>query len=214
MSERESFLSRWSRLKRESGIEGIDGEKPADAVPSTDASPAPAFDPASLPPIESIVADSDVRPFLAAGVPAELTRAALRSAWVADPGIRDFIGIAESQWDFNQPNAIPGFGPLIIAEYRRALEIHALAGSDVAAGKVESPDQPERPSSVDLDAHSAPAEEVRTLAAVPADSCPDTDSGGRVVEVTGVHSATPKSRSEVGATAPSARRLHGGALPK
>jgi hypothetical protein len=41
-----------------------------------------------------------------------LARAALRRAWVADPAIRDFVGIAENQWDFNDPNAIPGFGSL------------------------------------------------------------------------------------------------------
>jgi hypothetical protein len=41
-----------------------------------------------------------------------LTRAALRRVWASDPAIRDFIGIAENQWDFNDPNGIPGFGPL------------------------------------------------------------------------------------------------------
>ena len=110
MSEHEDFLSRWSRLKRES-------EPTVDTAPGTDTAPAAVFDVATLPPIESIVADSDIRPFLALGVPAELTRAALRSAWAADPAIRDFIGIAESQWDFNDPAAIPGFGPLGVAEY-------------------------------------------------------------------------------------------------
>jgi hypothetical protein len=45
-------------------------------------------------------------------VPAELTRAALRRAWTSDPAIRDFIGIAENQWDFNVPTTIPGFGTL------------------------------------------------------------------------------------------------------
>jgi hypothetical protein len=74
------------------------------------------FDPASLPSIESIVADTDIVAFLRAGVPAELTRAALRRAWASDPAIREFIGIAENQWDFNDPNAIPGFGPLIPTE--------------------------------------------------------------------------------------------------
>jgi hypothetical protein len=216
MSEHESFLSRWSRLKRESGREGIDDdETPVDIVPSTEAGLAPAFDPATLPPIESIVADSDVRPFLAAGVPPELTRAALRSAWAADPAIRDFIGIAESQWDFNQPDAIPGFGPLAIAEYRRALEAQALAGFRVADGKGESPDQPERPAAADIDAHSWSAEELRNFAAAPADSFPDADSGGRVAEVTGGQSGIPNRASEPETTpGPGARRLHGGALPK
>jgi hypothetical protein len=72
----------------------------------------PPFDPASLPPIESITAESDIRGFLQAGVPAELTKAALRRVWTSDPAIRDFIGLAENQWDFTDPTTIPGFGPL------------------------------------------------------------------------------------------------------
>jgi hypothetical protein len=72
----------------------------------------PAFDPASLPPIESIDAGTDVTAFLQPGVPANLTQAALRRAWVADPAIRDFVGPAENAWDFNAPGGVPGFEPL------------------------------------------------------------------------------------------------------
>lgn len=70
------------------------------------------FDLASLPPIDSIVAGTDISAFLKRGVPLDLTRAALRRAWSTDPAIRDFIGLAENAWDFNDPNAMPGFGPL------------------------------------------------------------------------------------------------------
>jgi hypothetical protein len=93
--------------------EEIDG---ASAGSEAMAAPETPFDPASLPSIESIAADTDIIAFLRAGVPAELTRAALRRAWTSDPAIRDFIGIAENQWDFNDPNAIPGFGPLVPTE--------------------------------------------------------------------------------------------------
>ena len=115
MSDSETFLSRWLRLKRES----------ESAPPPADAPSPPAFDPASLPPIESIVADSNIQQFLHEAVPAELTRAALRSAWTADPAIRDFVGIAENQWNFNDHACIPGFGPLEAADY---LAAQALAG--------------------------------------------------------------------------------------
>jgi hypothetical protein len=57
---------------------------------------------AALPPIESIGDKSDIRGFLAPGVPVELTRAALRHAWVADPTIHDFVGLSENSWDFNR----------------------------------------------------------------------------------------------------------------
>jgi len=197
MSEDENFLSRWSRLKRESGMAGSGEEKrTVDTVSGTDMSPAAAFDVASLPPIESIVADSDIRPFLADGVPAELTRAALRSAWAADPAIRDFIGIAESQWDFNDPAAIPGFGPLGVAEYARALENRALASLNSAVeGMPENPGEAEAPTSANVDPPcSAPADEVRQVAAAPADS-------------------SSKSASEASPGSP-ARHPHGGALPK
>ena len=206
MSERESFLSLWSLLKRESDTAGIEGEKRVEIAPGPAAGAFPAFDPASLPPIESIVASSDVRPFLAAGVPPELTRAALRSAWAADPAIRDFVGIAESQWDFNQADAIPGFGPLAIAEYRRALEVQARAGSSVAEVSPESHDSPEPPPAPDIDAQATPAEQTRPLAATLAERLPDVDAGGRVPEAIAVYSVT--------ASVGSVRRLHGGALPK
>jgi hypothetical protein len=70
------------------------------------------FDAASLPPIESIGAGSDIRPFLEPGVPQDLARAALHRAWAADPAIRDFIGLSENSSDFNAPDAVPGFGSL------------------------------------------------------------------------------------------------------
>jgi len=69
-----------------------------------------------LPPLESITAGTDIRPFLAPGVPAELTRAALRRAWAADPAIRDHVGISENSWDFNAAGSMPGFGPLEITD--------------------------------------------------------------------------------------------------
>lgn len=100
MSDKDEFLTRWMRLKQESTVAAL-SEKPATAS-----------DPATLPTIESITGESDIRLFLQSGVPADLLRTALRTAWAADPKIRDFIGIAESQWDFNDPNAMPGFGPL------------------------------------------------------------------------------------------------------
>jgi TorA maturation chaperone TorD len=138
MTRSENIMSRWSRMKQESGkIAEPDGSssrhKPDEAeagdlnqataaTPPTD-SPAPAtFDLASLPPLQSITAGTDIRSFLGSSVPVELTRAALRRAWVTDPAIRDFIGIAENQWDFNDPTAMPGFGPL------RAEDVPGLAG--------------------------------------------------------------------------------------
>jgi hypothetical protein len=85
----------------------VDRDKPSAEVASK-----PEFDLASLPSLDSITAATDVRAFLSPGVPNELARAALRRAWSADPAIRDFKGLAENDWDFTDPAAMPGFGAL------------------------------------------------------------------------------------------------------
>jgi hypothetical protein len=189
MSEPETFFSRWSRLKSESGSEegGIEEKRTADALPHAEPSSPPVFDPASLPPIESIGADSDIRLFLQAGVPAELTRAALRSIWTADPSIRDFVGIAESQWDFNDPGAIPGFGSLGAGDC--ALAARVLGGLSNAVDEApESHEAPESPAAVEQPASTS----IR--------GCEPVEEAGQFA-----------SETHVG---PRPRRSHGSALPK
>jgi Protein of unknown function (DUF3306) len=117
VTETSNVFLRWARLKQqaktaprsESATTDIDSAAPQ-AGP--DAAKNEPVGPASLPSIDAITADTDIIAFLQSGVPAELTRAALRRAWTSDPAICDFIGVAENQWDFNDPNGIPGFGPL------------------------------------------------------------------------------------------------------
>ena len=100
----------------------------------------PAFDLSKLPSLDSITAATDIRPFLARGVPSALTRAALRRVWTADPAIRDFVGLAENAWDFTDPNAMPGFGPLettdevrrMIADVVRQIGEAALVGRELS----------------------------------------------------------------------------------
>jgi hypothetical protein len=111
MSGDESFFPRWSRRKRSAAATARQSAKPENAENSatskTAATALPAeeirslVDPEGLPPIDSIGTGSDIRPFLAAGVPADLARAALRRAWSVDPAIRDFIGLSENAWDFS-----------------------------------------------------------------------------------------------------------------
>jgi hypothetical protein len=160
MSDSETFLSRWLRLKRESE---------AAVPPAAEAPSPPAFDPASLPPIESIVADSNIQQFLHEAVPAELTRAALRSAWTADPAIRDFVGIAENQWNFNDHACMPGFGPLEAADY---LAAQALAGLTNVAQEV--PQDTEGTGQAALP-RGEPVEAVSPAASLPL--LGETDSG-------------------------------------
>jgi Protein of unknown function (DUF3306) len=169
MIEPDNFIQRWARLKRESDIEheigarrdgsAIEPKEPVLVPPKThrwiDAADEP-FDPSGLPSIEAITADTDVRGFLQSRVPAELTRAALRQAWTSDPAIRDFVGIAENQWDFNDPNAIPGFGPLgvtdgqaILTQVLGKLEIGPETFSESSASEGLTPPSINGPTSAE-----------------------------------------------------------------
>ena len=161
MTEREDFLSRWARRKREAAANATPAEtKPespapekADAKPANGPAPAetsggdvrgePLFDLSALPPIESISAGTDIRVFMQPGVPAALTRAALRRAWSADPAIRDYIGLSENAWDFTAPDSMTGFGPLDPAEVPRLLgqifgETHTAEAPPSASQQIAS----------------------------------------------------------------------------
>jgi len=172
MSEPENFIARWSRRKREAAEDAeatkssaapdaaAEGAHPSEdqsdtALGRSDArrSPEAAFDPTKLPPIETITAESDITAFLAPGVPPELTRAALRRAWAADPKIRDFIGLSENSWDFNAPGAMTGFGSLEMTDELRQ-QIARMVGRSLANATTDSPAQ----TSAEVQGKPSPAE--------------------------------------------------------
>ena len=140
VTEPENFLERWSKRKiterdrstadqttadKKTADDRASGDDQASAIvpPRSDATAPPSsdetFDFTQLPSIDSIGANTDVTAFLRPGVPSELTRAALRRAWSSDPAIRDFVGLVENGWDFNDPSAMPGFGPISPEEVAR-----------------------------------------------------------------------------------------------
>jgi hypothetical protein len=183
MSEPENFIARWSRRKREAAEDAeatkscaapdaaVEGAHPSedqgDAARGRSGarpSPEPAFDPTKLPPIETITAESDIRAFLAPGVPPELTRAALRRAWAADPKIRDFVGLADYDWDFNAPDAMTGFGPLEMTDELRQ-QIARMVGRSLATPATERPAQ----TSAEVQGKSSPAETSTESAAAAAE---------------------------------------------
>jgi hypothetical protein len=101
-----------------------------------------------------------VSAFLRPGVPADLTQAALRRAWVTDPAIRDFVGIAENSWDFNAPGGVPGFEPLRAIDDVQRLAALVLGGRPTTAS--EAPPAEE-------------AQKVPEQAAAPASEPPSVD---------------------------------------
>ena len=158
MSEPDNFLSRWSRRKAAANEKDVaqaavpDSEAKADAsaeqveqkesgagVPAAQTiTPPPEFDLSTLPPIESIGAGTDISAFLRAGVPADLTRAALRRAWAADPAIRDFVGLSENSWDFTAPGGVPGFGPLSAEDASRLMAQFTSSAKEIAGEAKEA----------------------------------------------------------------------------
>jgi Protein of unknown function (DUF3306) len=227
----ESFISRWARLKHEADAEAAPDTAPeAEATlveaavspnpelgavpPGNDTEIVEPFDPASLPSVDAITFDTDIRPFLQGRVPAALTRAALRQAWTSDPAIRNFIGIAENQWDFNDPGAIPGFGPLLGEDNVQSLSEQAIglhkklaetvSELPISAGQRQTVVTDEEPTA--LDQIAPPASDG--LPAVEVDVPASTDD-----------SSEETMASEDGDAAgeddfSSNRRSHGSALPR
>lgn len=215
----QDFLQRWSRRKL--GItETEDAAPPAPEPPQTgelqsvpppaeaSAEPQAPFDLESLPPIESIDATTDIRAFLAPGVPAELTRAALRRAWTSDPAIRDFVGIAENQWDFTNPDAIPGFGSLDFKEEEVRAMVSRLFGEGpqtASASDRAGPQPPDAPTALtDATSLTQPAPD------------PSPQGGGECAQLPVNHPSEidrTAVQNDGGAEKP-AHRKHGAALPK
>ena len=157
--------------------------------------------PASLPAVESITGESDIRQFLQADVPTELVRAALRAAWSTDPAIRDFVGIAESQWDYNDPNAMPGFAPLAPMQTAQSVVRPSVALLDGA------PDEVQRTSEVVNPQRDGQVDKVWLSSG--------RENGNPVSEPVTAEPAEPAQASHPREdTADSRPRRHGSALPK
>ena len=221
----EEFIARWSRRKRAAEEEAAQAPAEARTVPRSEPSAAAfpqnvasespeenAFDPASLPSIDSITDASDITAFLRKGVPLELTRAALRRAWATDPAIRDFVGLAENAWDFNDPTAIPGFGTLdhspeqvrqMVAEMFGEVRQAAAQIADVADDRQRDDTVGNIDASADRTPEAdelEPARDVEDLAAVASQKDGTEDI------------AMQKNAAPSGEHQP--RRSHGGALPQ
>lgn len=203
MSE-EEFLARWSRRKRESQAEPA---KPAAAQPTPPSEVKDdegEFDLSSLPSIDEINAATDITAFLGKKIPRDLSRAALRRAWATDPAIRDFVGLAENAWDFNDPNAMPGFGPLDCSSEELAALVDRIVGGvreaaqSIAEATIETGDSP-------AELHQAEVAVVSNVVE-PSD---ETEQQAIPVAV----QPTVADRS-VNPAEPVTPRAHGGALPR
>jgi hypothetical protein len=237
MSNPENFLARWSRRKHAAALESEEAISPAapspasleeaartersseteclddrGILPGTGLDPAaPPFDPLSVPPIESITADTDIRGFLAPGVPPDLARAALRRAWAADPKVRDFVGLADYDWDFNTPGSMAGFGSLEMTDdlCRAAAQIIGRAPSPGEPDMIE-PDMMAQPQQVRHQVENTElAKNARIAASI---SSGEADDFKHRDQESG--STPPQARMPESSQLSIVRQSHGGALPK
>lgn len=160
----DGFLSRWSRLKRESAAQdraAATDATPAAGAPATVPEAGPEPDGAagpqagrsleelidSLPKVEDLVPGQDLSVFMQAWVPADLRHAALRRMWLVDPAIRDYVSPAlDYAYDYNNPASIAGFGSMqttadqireVMAMFDRAIGPDQTDGAPGHSTKVE-----------------------------------------------------------------------------
>jgi Protein of unknown function (DUF3306) len=215
MNDPDNFLSRWSRRKRGAGaqpgseesapLERNDrgeavappcGEEKSPAAPGSKppTSSVPDFDVSSLPPIETIGADTDISAFMQKGVPSALRHAALRRVWSADPAICDFIGPNENFWDAAGPDGIPGFGDLDPNLDVKRMVSELFGEIDPAKAT------PEKSEITDASGPSAELSETHPLSD---DRPPDQ-----------AENAAPQQQVPEPASSKKITRRHGGALPE
>jgi len=213
----EHFIARWSRRKQEAKGDHAEPaqEEPSEARGSAFSSRAaaepipPETELSNLPPIESIDAATDITAFLRKGIPQELSRAALRRAWSADPAIRDYVGLAENAWNFNDPNAMAGFGPL---DYS-AEQVDALVRR-IVGGAMEVAESDPLVEAAEAGGQPAPAEPGFVQLASPVKEITDPrplDEPAAVETPANSAASQPVAASEDNRLR---RRTHGGALPQ
>jgi Protein of unknown function (DUF3306) len=210
----EQFLARWSRRKQEANA-GYAEPAPEAAVANEPSSDGAASEPvpqetdlSNLPPIESIDAATDITAFLRNDIPQELSRAALRRAWSTDPAVRDFVGLAENAWDFNDPNAMPGFGPLDYSVEQVDALVRRIVG-DVVQVAESLPIPPAE--TVESALQSATAEVGSGETSDQTIEDPRSLGESAPTELPSSAAAQPLAANE---EIPVPRRTHGGALPR
>ena len=201
------FLSRWSQRKlAEKDGEALPPDPPP--APAALAGPPPAiaddqpveapaeeeFDLSTLPPIETLTAESDFSVFWKKGVPEALRQAALRRAWVADPVIRDYVSPLDYGWDFNTPGGLPpGFSDTLAETAEKVAELLRQAVGE----RDPEPPAPPEPLAV---AEVPPEAEAEPEAEQPALLAEDAEQPSQ-------------EYMTVAKEIPAPRRRHGGALP-
>ncbi|MGL4441323.1 MAG: DUF3306 domain-containing protein [Bosea sp. (in: a-proteobacteria)] len=136
--KQDGFLGRWSRRKLSPQLDaGPKPEEEAAALPTAAEPDTRPRDPETgelidedivsrLPHVEDLKAGGDLSAFMQKGVPEALRREALRTMWLNDPMIRNYVSPAlDYAYDYNIPGGAPGYGPLTESDMANAREFLA-----------------------------------------------------------------------------------------
>jgi hypothetical protein len=164
-------------------------EPPAETPPGPppEATPDPAPD---LPPLDSIGAETDLAPWLRAGVPTALRNAAMRRKWLATPAIRDYVDPAlDYAWDWNAAAAVPGaagrIGTEAVQKMLRALTEPPPPAPTTPQAEAEAQADPE-PDPATPDAPPPPPPPAAGAMAAPSEPAPrPRRHGGALPRTTG-----------------------------
>jgi len=210
MSGDDTFLSRWSKRKREALAQPADdaGASLAEGVETggeqAEQGEEEPFDLSLLPDLESLTGESDIQSFLHKAVPDVLRNAALRKVWALDPAVRNYVGEAlDYAYDWNTPGAIPGFGEMLSNEQSAEFVRNLLAGPEADEKVIEhaAVQQNEPPLSASRPEHDDQKNDA-------------TDHNNQPIENKDFnnepHQAAPQPEETI---QPLRQRRHGGALP-
>jgi len=214
MSGDDTFLSRWSKRKREALAPPADeagapmGEGKEGRQAQADEGEDQPFDLSLLPDLETLTGESDIQSFLHKAVPDVLRNAALRKVWALDPAVRNYVGEAlDYAYDWNTPGAIPGFGEILSDEQSVAFVRNLLAGPDANENVIEHAQQ---------DAATQQSADAPSLALQKADEGQDaaSEQDNQASVNTYFTERNEESSAQLAAAAQPLRKArHGGALP-
>lgn len=163
MSEKENFVSRWSRLKRQAETEPE--PKPVEAAPPIAAEVAPI----ELPPVESLTMDSDFSVFMRPEVDESLRRTALRKL-LRDPHFNVMDGLDVYIDDYGKPDPIPAAMLSQLAVVKRMFQNRSDA--DRKDEQAERDDGMSRVDVAKAKPDSAPPPEITSEASEPIKAAP------------------------------------------
>jgi hypothetical protein len=141
---RESFLTRWSRVKAESREAPIAPSVPAPDVAADSAAEAPVPE---LPPVEELTLDSDFSGFFHPKVDEDLRRRALRKLF-SDPHFNVMDGLDVYIDDYSKTEPIPA---AMLASLKQAQRIFQWAAEDEAKSAAEQAERTSGESAAEPD---------------------------------------------------------------